>query len=280
MAIQWFPGHMAKAKRQVQENLKHVDIVYELVDARLPRSSQNPLLDEIIQAKPRLLILNKKDLADPSMTRAWEEYFAANPIPSLALDSKKQQSAKSILPKTQEVLKEKLKRDQSRGLKPRAIRAMVLGIPNVGKSTFMNRLIGKKIAQTGNRPGVTKGQQWLKVAGKLELLDTPGILWPKFEDPEVGKKLALTGAIKDQLLHLDDVALYGLAFLQRYYPQRLSERYQLTETAEMTPVELLLAITKKRGLQEDYERGSEVFLQDLRNGKLGPLTFDRLEEQA
>lgn len=280
MAIQWFPGHMAKAKRQVQENLKHVDIVYELVDARLPRSSQNPLLDEIIQAKPRLLILNKKDLADPSMTRAWEEYFAANAIPSLALDSKKQQSAKSILPKTQEVLKEKLKRDQSRGLKPRAIRAMVLGIPNVGKSTFMNRLIGKKIAQTGNRPGVTKGQQWLKVAGKLELLDTPGILWPKFEDPEVGKKLALTGAIKDQLLHLDDVALYGLAFLQRYYPQRLSERYQLTETAEMTPVELLLAITKKRGLQEDYERGSEVFLQDLRNGKLGPLTFDRLEEQA
>lgn len=280
MAIQWFPGHMAKAKRQVQENLKHVDIVYELVDARLPRSSQNPLLDEIIQAKPRLLILNKKDLADPSMTRAWEEYFAASGIPSLALDSKKQQSAKSILPKTQEVLKEKLKRDQSRGLKPRAIRAMVLGIPNVGKSTFMNRLIGKKIAQTGNRPGVTKGQQWLKVAGKLELLDTPGILWPKFEDPEVGKKLALSGAIKDQLLHLDDVALYGLAFLQRYYPQRLSERYQLTETAEMTPVELLLAITKKRGLQEDYERGSEVFLQDLRNGKLGPLTFDRLEEQA
>ncbi|MCI1903740.1 MAG: ribosome biogenesis GTPase YlqF [Enterococcaceae bacterium] len=280
MAIQWFPGHMAKAKRQVQENLKHVDIVYELVDARLPRSSQNPLLDEIIQAKPRLLILNKKDLADPSMTRAWEEYFAASGISSLALDSKKQQSAKSILPKTQEVLKEKLKRDQSRGLKPRAIRAMVLGIPNVGKSTFMNRLIGKKIAQTGNRPGVTKGQQWLKVAGKLELLDTPGILWPKFEDPEVGKKLALSGAIKDQLLHLDDVALYGLAFLQRYYPQRLSERYQLTETAEMTPVELLLAITKKRGLQEDYERGSEVFLQDLRNGKLGPLTFDRLEEQA
>lgn len=280
MAIQWFPGHMAKAKRQVQENLKHVDIVYELVDARLPESSQNPLLDEIIQAKPRLLILNKKDLADPSMTRAWEEHFAANDISSLALDSKKQQSAKLILPKTQEVLKEKLKRDQSRGLKPRAIRAMVLGIPNVGKSTFMNRLIGKKIAQTGNRPGVTKGQQWLKVAGKLELLDTPGILWPKFEDPEVGKKLALSGAIKDQLLHLDDVALYGLAFLQRYYPQRLSERYQLTETAEMTPVELLLAITKKRGLQEDYERGSEVFLQDLRNGKLGPLTFDRLEEQA
>lgn len=280
MAIQWFPGHMAKAKRQVQENLKHIDIVYELVDARLPESSQNPLLDEIIQAKPRLLILNKKDLADPSMTRAWEEHFAANGISSLALDSKKQQSAKLILPKTQEVLKEKLKRDQSRGLKPRAIRAMVLGIPNVGKSTFMNRLIGKKIAQTGNRPGVTKGQQWLKVAGKLELLDTPGILWPKFEDPEVGKKLALSGAIKDQLLHLDDVALYGLAFLQRYYPQRLSERYQLTETAEMTSVELLLAITKKRGLQEDYERGSEVFLQDLRNGKLGPLTFDRLEEQA
>ena len=178
-----------------------------------------------------------------------------------------------------EALKEKRERDTARGIKPRAIRAMVLGIPNVGKSTLMNRLVGKKIEQTGNKPGVTKGQQWLRLGSELELLDTPGILWPKFEDEEIGKKLALTGAIKDQLVHLDDLAIYGLDFFARYYPGRIAERYNISEDQEQKlGSELLMDITAKRGYKDDYERGSEVVVFDIRQGKLGRYTLDRYEE--
>lgn len=281
MEYQWFPGHMAKAKREVAEKLKYVDIVFELADARLPFSSRNPMLDQIIQQKPRLLLLNKSDLADPKQTQLWRNYFIAQGSPAAAINAQDNQGTKKILPEAKTALKEKFARDKARGLKPRAIRAMVIGIPNVGKSTLMNRLAGKKIAATGNKPGVTKGQQWLKMGQELELLDTPGILWPKFEDPEAGKKLALTGAIKDQLIQLDDSAIYGLEFFSRFYPERLQERYKLTEEETfLPPVDLLLLITKKRGYRDDYERGSEMFVHELRSGKLGGYTLDRFEEMG
>ena len=279
MTIQWFPGHMAKARREVSEKLKFVDIVFELVDARLPISSRNPMLDQLLQQKPRLILINKADLADPVQTKKWEHYFQAQGYLALAINAQDNQGVKAIVPTAKQVLKEKIARDKARGLKPRAIRAMVIGIPNVGKSTLMNRLVGKKIAQTGNKPGVTKGQQWLRFGTDLELLDTPGILWPKFEDPEIGKKLALTGAIKDQLIHLDDIALYGLDFFASYYPERLAHRYQLKaeEEALLAP-DLLMKITEKRGYKDNYDRGSELVVFDIRQGKLGRYTLDRVEE--
>lgn len=279
MTIQWFPGHMAKARREVSEKLKFVDIVFELVDARLPISSRNPMLDQLLQQKPRLILINKADLADPVQTKKWEHYFQAQGYLALAINAQDNQGVKAIVPTAKQVLKEKIARDKARGLKPRAIRAMVIGIPNVGKSTLMNRLVGKKIAQTGNKPGVTKGQQWLRFGTDLELLDTPGILWPKFEDPEIGKKLALTGAIKDQLIHLDDIALYGLDFFARYYPERIANRYQLKaeEEALLAP-DLLMKITEKRGYNDNYDRGSELVVFDIRQGKLGRYTLDRVEE--
>ncbi|MGF1998718.1 ribosome biogenesis GTPase YlqF [Enterococcus casseliflavus] len=279
MTIQWFPGHMAKARREVSEKLKFVDIVFELVDARLPISSRNPMLDQLLQQKPRLILINKADLADPVQTKKWEHYFQAQGYLALPINAQDNQGVKAIVPTAKQVLKEKIARDKARGLKPRAIRAMVIGIPNVGKSTLMNRLVGKKIAQTGNKPGVTKGQQWLRFGTDLELLDTPGILWPKFEDPEIGKKLALTGAIKDQLIHLDDIALYGLDFFARYYPERIANRYQLKaeEEALLAP-DLLMKITEKRGYKDNYDRGSELVVFDIRQGKLGRYTLDRVEE--
>ncbi|MFQ7376101.1 MAG: ribosome biogenesis GTPase YlqF [Enterococcus casseliflavus] len=279
MTIQWFPGHMAKARREVSEKLKFVDIVFELVDARLPISSRNPMLDQLLQQKPRLILINKTDLADPVQTKKWEQYFQAQGYLALAINAQDNQGVKAIVPTAKQVLKEKIARDKARGLKPRAIRAMVIGIPNVGKSTLMNRLVGKKIAQTGNKPGVTKGQQWLRFGTDLELIDTPGILWPKFEDPEIGKKLALTGAIKDQLIHLDDIALYGLDFFARYYPERIANRYQLKaeEEALLAP-DLLMKITEKRGYKDNYDRGSELVVFDIRQGKLGRYTLDRVEE--
>ncbi len=270
---------MNKAKREVSEKLKFIDIVFELVDARLPFSSRNPLLKQIIQNKPQVMILNKADLADSKETQKWLNYYQAQGITAVALNAKTDSAKKKILAAAEDALKAKRERDAKRGIKPRAIRAMVIGIPNVGKSTLLNRLVGKKIAQTGNKPGVTKGQQWLKVGNQLELLDTPGILWPKFEDAEVAKKLAVTGAIKDQLLHLDDLALYTLEFLTAFYPQALVERYGFTATELQLPsVEQLLFITAKRGFKDDYLRGAELLLNELRNGKLGALTFDHVED--
>lgn len=279
MTIQWFPGHMNKAKREVSEKLKYVDIVFELVDARLPLSSRNPLLDQILQQKPRLIILNKTDLADPQQTKLWQGWFQSQGFLTVAINAHNNSTSKQVVQAAKEVLKEKRAKDKTRGLKPRSIRAMVVGIPNVGKSTLMNRLVGKKIAQTGNKPGVTKGQQWLKSGNELELLDTPGILWPRFEDPAVGKKLALTGAIKDQLLHLDDIAIYGLSFFCKYYPAKVAQRYKLPETAEELPAnELLMEITAKRGYKDDYERGSELVVVEIRQNKLGAFTLDRFGE--
>lgn len=279
MTIQWFPGHMAKARREVTEKLKFVDIVFELVDARLPISSRNPMLDDIIQHKPRLVLMNKADLADRHQTKKWQTYFSKEGYMALPINSQQGEGINRIVPAAQEILKEKRERQKARGMKEQPIRAMIIGIPNVGKSTLMNRLVKKNIAQTGNRPGVTKGQQWLKAGSQLELLDTPGILWPKFEDELIGKKLALTGAIKDTLPHLDDIALFAIDFFNTYYQKQYGERYQLTpEDLQLENVEQLLLITKKRGFREDYERASEMLVQEIRNGLLGPFTLDRAEE--
>lgn len=277
MTIQWFPGHMAKARREVTEKLKLIDIVFELVDARLPLSSRNPMIDEIIQQKPRIILLNKADLADSEWTKEWIAYFKSRQLPAIAINSQEGQGLSQIMNKTKELLKEKFERMRARGIKPRAVRAMIVGIPNVGKSTLINRLAKRNIAKTGNTPGVTKAQQWIKVGKELELLDTPGILWPKFEDEEVGYKLALTGAIKDSIINLQDVAAYGLRFLKEHYPERLTERYQIDPHLEI--IEMFDAIGKLRGCllkggEIDYDKTTDIIIRDIRSEKLGKLTFD------
>ncbi|MBA9024891.1 ribosome biogenesis GTPase YlqF [Peribacillus huizhouensis] len=279
MTIQWFPGHMAKARREVTEKLKLVDIIYELVDARIPLSSRNPMIDEIIQHKPRVILLNKADMADPVRTKEWLAYYQSQGKKAIAINSQEGQGLGQITAASKELLKDKFDRMKAKGIKPRAIRAMIVGIPNVGKSTLINRLAKKNIAKTGNTPGVTKAQQWIKVGKELELLDTPGILWPKFEDQEVGMKLALTGAIKDTLLNLHEISLYGLRFLEREYPARLKERYNLDVIPTET-VELFDAIGKFRGClagggMVDYDKTAELVVREIRSQKMGSLTFEK-----
>ncbi|MFE8699056.1 ribosome biogenesis GTPase YlqF [Cytobacillus sp. FJAT-54145] len=284
MAIQWFPGHMAKARRQVTEKLKLVDIIFELVDARIPYSSRNPMIDEIIQHKPRLVLLNKADMADKEVTREWIHYFKSKGINALAINSQAGTGMKEIVSASEMILKEKFDRMKAKGVKPRAIRAMIVGIPNAGKSTLINRLAKKNIAQTGNKPGVTKAQQWIKVGKEMELLDTPGILWPKFEDQEVGMKLALTGAIKDTILNLQDICIYGLRFLEREYPERLKERYSL-EIIPEDIVELFDAIGRRRGClmgggEVDYDKVAELVIREIRTELFGPLSFEKPIEEV
>ncbi|MEH7177197.1 ribosome biogenesis GTPase YlqF [Neobacillus vireti] len=280
MTIQWFPGHMAKARREVTEKLKLVDIIYELVDARIPYSSRNPMIDEIIQHKPRIVLLNKADMADSAITKEWISYFAGKGIKALAINSHAGVGMKEIVRASHEILKEKFDRLRAKGVvNPRAIRAMIVGIPNAGKSTLINRLAKKNIAKTGNTPGVTKAQQWIKVGKELELLDTPGILWPKFEDQEVGKKLAVTGAIKDTLLNLQDLVVFSIKFLSEHYPERLKERYKLDSVPENV-VEMFDQIGELRGALGaggivDYDKVSELVIRDIRTEKFGPLTFER-----
>lgn len=278
MTIQWFPGHMAKARREVTEKLKLVDIMYELVDARLPLSSRNPMIDEIIQHKPRLILLNKADMADPHKTALWLEYFSSKGMKALAINSQAGNGLSQITSVSKVILKEKLDRYKAKGIKPRAIRAMIVGIPNVGKSTFINRLAKKNIAKTGNMPGVTKAQQWIKVGKELELLDTPGILWPKFEDQEIGQRLAVTGAIKDTILNQQDLAVYALRFLEKEYPNSLKDRFQLERIPEDI-VELFDAIGRNRrvlgsGGSIDYDKTAELVIREVRSEKLGRLTFE------
>ncbi|KOS62642.1 ribosome biogenesis GTPase YlqF [Lysinibacillus agricola] len=283
MTIQWFPGHMAKARREVTEKLKLVDIIFELIDARLPLSSRNPMIDEVINQKPRLLILNKADMADEQETRKWVEYFAQRGHKAVAINSLEGKGLQQVTKAAQEILKEKFERMKARGMKPRAIRAMIVGIPNVGKSTLINRLAKKNIAKTGNTPGVTKAQQWIKVGKELELLDTPGILWPKFEDQEVGYKLALTGAIKDTITNMEDLAVYGLRFLSIHYPARMEERYGFQFVHEDL-VETFDHIGKLRrvfgpGGEIDYDQVAQLIVRDIRGLQLGKLTFDFVDEQ-
>lgn len=273
--IQWFPGHMAKALRQVKENLKSVDIVLELVDARLPESSRNPQLAEVLQDKPSIIVLTKMNLADPAETKRWINYYESMGQPAIAVNSNSG-NLKIIEKKIKEILADKLQSRKEKGIQNQKLRAMCIGIPNVGKSTLLNHLVKKNVAQTGNRPGVTKAQQWLKAGKDLQLLDTPGILWPKFEDPLVGKKLALTGAIKDTLYAKDDVALYAVEHFIHTNPDALAQRYRLTQSElEDTTVETLLAITRNMGFKEDYDRASERLIFEIRKGKLGRYTLDK-----
>lgn len=279
MTIQWFPGHMAKARREVTEKLKLIDIVYELVDARIPMSSRNPMIEEILKNKPRIMLLNKADKADAAVTKQWKEHFEKQGIPSLSINSVNGQGLNQIVPSSKELLQEKIDKRKAKGVKPRAIRALIIGIPNVGKSTLINRLAKKNIAKTGDRPGITTSQQWVKVGKELELLDTPGILWPKFEDELVGLRLAITGAIKDSIINLQDVAIFGLRFLEEHYPDRLKERYGLEEIPEDI-ADLFDAIGEKRGCLMsggliNYDKTTEVIIRDIRTEKFGRLSFEQ-----
>lgn len=277
--IQWYPGHMAKAIREIQEKLHLVDIIFELVDARLPESSRNPKVKEIIQQKPHLLILTKSDLADPLVTKQWLDYYQSQGQQAIAVDSRVRTIERDIQKPAQTILAQQLKNQSDRGLQQQTIRAVCVGIPNVGKSTLLNHLVNKKIAKTADRPGVTKNQQWLKSKNGLALLDTPGILWPKFEDQAVGKKLAFTGAIKESLFASDDVALFGLEVFRTYYAKTLKERYKLNDQdLQLSTPDLLLKITKFLGMGDDYDRASNRIMLDARKGKLGRFTLERVED--
>jgi len=275
--IQWFPGHMSKARRQVQESIKFVDFVTVLVDARLPLSSQNPMLTKIVGEKPKLLILNKADLADPVRLKEWQTYFEGQGILTLALNSKEQSAVKKVTDVAKKLMADKLARQKERGIRIETLRTMIIGIPNAGKSTLMNRLAGKKIAVVGNTPGVTKGQQWLKSNKDLEILDTPGILWPKFEDETVALKLALTGAIKDNLLPMDEVTIFGLNYFKEHYPEELVGRYKQLDLSQEAP-NMIMDMTQKLGFRDDYDRFYSLFVKDVRDGKLGRYCLDTVGE--
>ncbi|QOY34449.1 ribosome biogenesis GTPase YlqF [Anaerobacillus isosaccharinicus] len=279
--IQWFPGHMAKARREVTEKLKQIDVVFELVDARVPLSSRNPMIDVLVSHKPRLILLNKADLADPYITEQWSRYFQGKGFKVISIDSQTGKGTEKIPTVAKELAVDLLEKLKAKGMKPRAIRALILGIPNVGKSTLINRLAKKKIAKTGDRPGITKQQQWIKVGSELELLDTPGILWPKFEDQIVGLRLAATGAIKDEILDFQDVAVFLLKYLKEQYPKPLMERFKLTEINEDV-IELFDAIGRNRGLLMsggyiDYDKAAELILREFRSCKIGKISLEKPE---
>ncbi|MCM3130355.1 MULTISPECIES: ribosome biogenesis GTPase YlqF [unclassified Paenibacillus] len=284
MTIQWFPGHMTRARRQIQEKLKLIDVVIELVDARLPLSSRNPMIDEILQNKPRMILLNKSDLADAKVTEEWIKYFKEEGHTALAVDANTGTGVKDIPSTAKILLKEKIDRQIAKGMNPRAIRALIVGIPNVGKSTLINRLAGRNIAATGDRPGVTKGQQWIRVGKEIELLDTPGILWPKFEDQNVGYRLAVTGAIKEEILNVEDIAFFAIKYLAQYYWPAMQERYGLSEAPKDSEdpdqiVAIMEEIGRKRGAvmsggRIDLEKASSLMLRELRGGKLGRFSLE------
>lgn len=280
MNVQWYPGHMTKAKRQMQEDLKLIDLIIELVDARVPLSSRNPDIDQLGQNKSRLILLNKADLADERQNEAWKEYFQSKGFHVVKVDSRNGAGMKTIQNVIQEACKEKIERDRRRGIKNRPIRAMVAGIPNVGKSTFINTFAGKACAKTGNRPGVTKGKQWIRLNKNVELLDTPGILWPKFEDQTVGLRLAWIGSIKDEILNTEELAAELTGFLVNSYPDVLKEKYEIEESAD--GFENLREIAESRhclvkGNELDTEKAAKLLLDDFRNGRLGRITLETPE---
>ncbi len=297
MDYQWYPGHMTKAKRMMQENVRLVDLVIEILDARVPLSSRNPDVDQLAQGKQRMIILSKADLADPELTAEYVNYFTKKKIEAIALDARTRKANTQIMKALSKITKEKKERDQKRGIRNRPVRAMICGIPNVGKSTFINSLSGRSSAKTGNKPGVTKGKQWISFAG-LELLDTPGILWPKFEDQNVGVRLALVGSIRDEILDEEDLARRLLDLLLRRYPSLLRDRYfvsddakdavEIPEQSEYNDRELheiLVQIAAVRnllrsGAEPDPVRAAHLLLDDFRSGRIGRITLDELPEAA
>lgn len=281
MHFQWYPGHMTKAKRMMQENIKLIDLVIELVDARIPLSSRNPDIDELGKNKARLVLLNKADLAEDKWNDAWAEYFKKKGFSVVKVNSRKGGGIKSIQGVIREACAEKIERDRKRGILNRPVRAMVVGIPNVGKSTFINALAGKACAKTGNKPGVTKGKQWIRLNKQVELLDTPGILWPKFEDQEVGLKLAFIGSIKDEVLQTEELAAELIHFLRTAYPEVLADKYNIEMDEDDYVVLNHIAKSRNcivRGNELDTEKVALLLLDDFRNGKLGRLTLEYPQE--
>jgi len=277
MNYQWYPGHMTKAKRMMQENIKLIDLVIELVDARIPMSSRNPDIDELGRNKARVILLSKSDLADSRWNKKWIEYFTEKNFHVLEINSKTGAGIKALQGVVQSACKEKIERDRKRGIMNRPVRAMVAGIPNVGKSTFINSFAGKACAKTGNKPGVTKGKQWIRLNKGVELLDTPGILWPKFEDQDVGMKLAMIGSMNDEILHMDELAVKLIEFLSEYYPDVLPERYQIEETERAYELLQRICISRrcfKKGEIPDIDKASAMVLEDFRSGKLGKITLE------
>lgn len=276
--IQWYPGHMTKAKRMMQEDIKLIDIVIELLDARVPLSSKNPDIDELAKNKYRLILLNKTDLADPVITSSWEEYFKEKGFFVLCLDSRKNSGMKIITDKVKEACKEKIERDKKRGIIGRPIRAMVVGIPNVGKSTFINSYSKKAVAKVGNKPGVTKGKQWIRIDKNIELLDTPGILWPKFEDEAIGLRLSYIGSINDDILTKSEIALELIDFLKKNYCNTLTDRYNIDIEKDCFEILSDIAILRKcikKGNEADVDKASNILLDDFRSGKLGRISLEK-----
>ncbi len=283
MNIQWYPGHMTKTRRMIAENLKMVDVVAEIVDARIPISSRNPDIDDLVGSKPRLIILNRADQADPNMNKAWAEYFRGKGFAVLETDANSGKGVGQFSPMVRTLLKDQIAAWSAKGLVGRKVRAMVVGVPNVGKSTFINKVAKKKSAIAQNRPGVTRGKQWVTVDNSLELLDTPGILWPKFEDQSIGLNLAYTGAVKDDIMDLEELASNLMALLSSRYPEAIKTRYKIELPEGAQGWELLEAAGRKRGFlisggEVNLERMSRVLLEEYRSGKLGRFTLESPEE--
>ncbi len=280
---QWYPGHMTKAKRMMQEDIKLIDLVIELVDARVPLSSRNPDFDELGKNKSRIILLNKSDLADARKNKIWMDYLLSKGFHVLEINSKTGAGVKSIQGVVQEACKDKIERDRKRGILNRPVRAMVVGIPNVGKSTFINSFAGRACAKTGNKPGVTKGKQWIRLNKSLELLDTPGILWPKFEDQTVGLRLAMIGSINDEIIHQDELAYELIRFLRGAYPELLEQRYAVEIPDGQDAYETIKAVcvSKKcylKGEELDIMKASAMIVDDFRNGRIGKITLEMPEE--
>ncbi len=281
MNYQWYPGHMTKAKRMMQEDLKLIDLVIELLDARAPLSSRNPDIDELGKNKSRIILLNKADLADDGCNRLWTTYFKEKGFWVQEINARTGAGIKSIWPLIKDACKEKIERDRRRGIIGRPVRAMVAGIPNVGKSTFINSFAGKACTKTGNKPGVTKGKQWIRLNKEVELLDTPGILWPRFDNQAVGERLAMIGSIKDEILHVEELTVALIAYLQKEYPHLLKERYQITENEDAYKALEEICINRRcfgKGETPDLARACALILEDFRSGKLGRITLERPEE--
>ena len=284
MAIQWFPGHMTRARRQMEQKLKQIDVVFELLDARIPLSSRNPMLDDLLQQKPRVILLNKADLADPRVTEQWVYAFKKQAIRALPIHASTGIGVKQIVTQASYLLKEKREKQLDKGMKLRSFRALIVGIPNVGKSTLINRLVGKRVAAIGDRPGITKGQQWIKVGTEMELLDTPGILWPKFEDQHVGYRLAVTGAIREEVIDVEEIAVFAMEYMTYHYVSVLQNRYPFLECTKKSyePDDLFQMIARigakhgcmMSGGKVDTEKAAHFFLRELRSGKLGRLSFE------